>query len=81
MANTIPITSFQPFLTGDTAAQRDVAKQIYDAFCTVGFIYIKDHGIPPSSFQSIFNESARFFSMPKSTKMTYALTDPSLNQG
>lgn len=50
----IAVVSFERFLNGDDAAQRAVAKEIYDAFSTVGWVYIKDHGIPQSRVDSIF---------------------------
>lgn len=50
----IPVVSFEKFLTGDRADQKEVAKQVYDAFSTIGFIYLKDHGIPQSRVEEIF---------------------------
>ena len=56
MAAKIPVVSFAPFLTGSKKAQYDVAKQVYDAFSTVGFIYLEDHGIPQSEVDAVFKE-------------------------
>ena len=81
MSAQIPIVSFAPFLTGDKASQQRVAQEVYEAFSTIGFVYLKDHGIPLSAVDSIFAESARFFALPKSTKTQYALRDASVNQG
>lgn len=50
----IPVVSFEKFLTGDRAGQKEVAKKVYDAFSTVGFIYLKDHGIPQTRVEEIF---------------------------
>lgn len=79
--NDIPVVSFAPFLTGSEEDQAQVAKEVYEAFSTVGFIYLTDHGISPSSISSIFTESARFFALPADTKLEYALRDASVNQG
>ena len=54
MTDAIPIVSFEKFLTGDRADQQQVAQHVYDAFSTVGFIYLKDHGIPQSRVDEIF---------------------------
>ncbi len=54
MSLSIPIVSFSPFLTGDRASQAEVAKAVYDAFSTVGFIYLKDCGIPQGKVDEIF---------------------------
>lgn len=50
----IPVVSFEQFLTGNRQSQKQVAKQVYDAFSTVGFIYLKDHGIPLARVEEIF---------------------------
>lgn len=54
MANPIPVVSFSKFLTGDRADQKEVARQVYEAFSDVGFIYLKDHGVPQSRVEEIF---------------------------
>lgn len=55
MAN-IPVVSFAPFLQGNEQERRLVAKQVYEAFSTVGFIYLKDHGVSGASVEQVFNE-------------------------
>ena len=54
MASPIPVVSFGKFRTGTKQDQQDVAQQVYDAFSTVGFIYLKDCGIPQSRVDDIF---------------------------
>ena len=56
VATDIPIVSFAPFLSGTKEEQHFVAQQVYDAFSTVGFIYLKDHGIPRSEVEAVFQE-------------------------
>lgn len=56
MAADIPVVSFGPFLSGSKDAQYEVAKQVYDAFSTVGFIYLKDHGIAQPEVNAMFKE-------------------------
>ena len=50
----IPVVSFSKFLTGNRADQKEVAKQVYDAFSSVGFVYLRDHGIPQERVNEIF---------------------------
>lgn len=45
MAAEISVVSFERFLNGDDKARREVATEIYNAFSTVGWVYIKDHGV------------------------------------
>ncbi|OAP58820.1 hypothetical protein AYL99_06117 [Fonsecaea erecta] len=53
-SNPIPVVSFEKFLTGDRAGQKEVARRVYDAFSEVGFIYLKEHGIPQTRVDEIF---------------------------
>lgn len=52
MESTIPIIDLSAMCLGKTAESstaleiRQLADEIYSAFCTVGFVYIKNHGIP-----------------------------------
>jgi isopenicillin N synthase-like dioxygenase len=51
---TIPVVSFEKFLTGTRENQSDVAAKVYDAFSKIGFIYLKDHGISQERVDEIF---------------------------
>lgn len=50
----IAIVSFDRFIHGDDKDRRAVAEQLYNAFSTVGWVYIKDHGIPQERVDEIF---------------------------
>jgi isopenicillin N synthase-like dioxygenase len=50
----IAVVSFDKFINGDDADKRAVAKQLYNAFSTVGWVYLKDHGIPQERVDKIF---------------------------
>lgn len=56
-----PIISFQPFLTGSKAEQEALAKELYNAFHTYGWVYLKDFGIS----QEEINESFKYVSGPR----------------
>ena len=51
----IAVVSFDKFLHGGDEDQRGVARQLYDAFSTVGWVYLKDHGIPQERVDEIFS--------------------------
>jgi isopenicillin N synthase-like dioxygenase len=51
----IAVVSFDNFVNGGDAEKRAVAKQLYDAFSTVGWVYLKDHGIPQERVDEIFS--------------------------
>ena len=53
MSSEIPIIDFSPFHVGENFDEtkpeiNNLAQEIYDAFTSVGFMYIKNHGIPES---------------------------------
>jgi len=50
----IAIVSFDNFINGGDAEKRAVAKQLYEAFSTVGWVYLKDFGIPKDRIDEIF---------------------------
>jgi isopenicillin N synthase-like dioxygenase len=54
VAADIAVVSFERFINGDDSEQRAVAKELYEAFSTVGWVYLKDHGIPQERVDEIF---------------------------
>ncbi|KAL3472996.1 hypothetical protein BJX99DRAFT_234540 [Aspergillus californicus] len=77
----IPIIDFAPFLNGTPADKHAVAMSVVEAFKTSGFLYLKDHGIPPSVTLRVFKESARFFSRTTEQKDSLGWTTPQANRG
>ncbi|KAL2821558.1 hypothetical protein BJX63DRAFT_378518 [Aspergillus granulosus] len=77
----IPIIDFAPFLNGTPADKHAVAMSIVDAFKTSGFLYLKDHGIPPSIVARVFKSSATFFARPQDQKDSLGWTTPQANRG
>ncbi|OJD35885.1 flavonol synthase flavanone 3-hydroxylase [Diplodia corticola] len=64
----VPIVDFGPFYTGDEAAKKAVANQLDNALSTVGFVYLKNHGVPKERVDAAFEWSRQFFALPPSTK-------------
>ncbi|KAL4761743.1 isopenicillin N synthase family dioxygenase [Aspergillus foveolatus] len=77
----IPIINFAPFRNGTPADKHAVAMSIVNAFKTSGFLYLKDHGIPPSVTSRVFKSSASFFGRPQDQKDTLGWTTPQANRG
>lgn len=50
----IAVVSFERFINGNDADKRAVAQELYEAFSTVGWVYLKDHGIPQERVDEIF---------------------------
>ncbi|KAF2847609.1 Clavaminate synthase-like protein [Plenodomus tracheiphilus IPT5] len=77
----IAIVSFEKFITGNDVEKQAVAKELYNAFSTVGWVYLKDFGIPQIRVEEIFALAKTFFDLPLSTKAKWRLKDAELNQG
>lgn len=70
MAAEIAEVSFDRFLHGDAADRQAVAQEIYSAFSTVGWVYVKDHGIPQQRVDDIF-ELVRTRHIPNLSPLFY----------
>ncbi|EKG16424.1 hypothetical protein MPH_06393 [Macrophomina phaseolina MS6] len=67
----VPIVDFGPFYTGDDAVKKAVAERLDEALHTVGFVYLKNHGVPQEKVDKAFEwgQSKRFFALPTDVKM------------
>lgn len=48
-----------------------IAKQIHEAFSTVGFVYLKNHGISQEKVDGTFEVMDKFFALSKNSKSKY----------
>jgi len=60
----LPIVDLLPYLTKQVNT-KNLALQIRDICKKTGFFYIKNHGVPEDLQQSIVQNSAKFFSLPR----------------
>ncbi|KAL7775522.1 hypothetical protein CFE70_009365 [Pyrenophora teres f. teres 0-1] len=65
----IPIIDFSEFIHGSNEDKQRVARELDDAFHRVGFVYLKNHGVPSNMVDECFTWSKKFFDLPLSTKM------------
>lgn len=82
----IPLIDFAPFLVNDPAtddiqAQQQVAKDIFRACHEVGFLYLKNHGVPQRAIAHTFEQSRAFFDLPLAEKQTVAWSSEFSNRG
>nr|XP_058970280.1 uncharacterized protein LOC131796687 [Pocillopora verrucosa] len=49
----------------------ELADQVYQAFSTIGFVYLKNHGIPQEVIDSVFKTFDRFFELNQDVKEKY----------
>lgn len=64
----IPTLDFGPYLTGGEAGRMAVARHLRDITETVGFFYLKNHGVPQELVDATFEQSRRFHSLPADVK-------------
>ncbi|XP_061170418.1 uncharacterized protein LOC133179710 [Saccostrea echinata] len=79
MQNMIPVVDLAPYTLSvteeqvDTCTLRKLADEICHAFQDVGFVYLKNHGIPQQLINDVFSTSKMFFDQPEELKQKYAI--------
>jgi isopenicillin N synthase-like dioxygenase len=64
----IPTLDISPYLNGEAGGRETVATRLCDISMTVGFFYLKNHGIPAHLVDRVFAEAKRFHSLPAAEK-------------
>jgi isopenicillin N synthase-like dioxygenase len=65
----IPIVDFGAFSNGDPATRSHIAAELTTACRRVGFVYIRNHGIPAALLEEAFAWSQRLFNLSREQKM------------
>jgi len=66
---TIPVIDLGPFIAGDPAAIEATARALGDACETIGFFFIRNHGVDRKIIDRVFLECERFHSLPLERKL------------
>ena len=64
----IPIVDIAPCLAGERGAAEHVAAELREVTETVGFFYLRGHGVPQTLVDRMFGEARRFFALPLEEK-------------
>ena len=64
----IPIIDFGPYFAGEDGALEALAAEVKQACETIGFLYIKNHGVPQDLIDHAFEQSKRFHALPLEEK-------------
>lgn len=64
----IPTFDLAPYLKGEPGSLEAAAAQLRDISKTVGFFYLKGHGIAQPLIDGVFEQSRRFHALPIETK-------------
>lgn len=77
----IPVIDFSPFLNDEPDGKQAVAQAIYRACREVGFMYLKNHGVPQAAIAQAFEQTQRLFALPQAEKQTIAWSNETSNRG
>ncbi len=66
--NEIPVIDLAPMFGVDPKQKQAVAAELFRACRSVGFFYVKNHGISKQLIARLFSEGKRFFSLPVEVK-------------
>lgn len=69
----IPLVDLQKYVEGNEEEKTAFVKDIGEAFHNIGFVAVKNHGVPKEVIDAFFNASKDFFSLPVSTKRQYEI--------
>ncbi|XP_078694051.1 uncharacterized protein LOC144923418 isoform X4 [Branchiostoma floridae x Branchiostoma belcheri] len=72
----IPIVDFSPYSLLKGAVDEDqlqpLATRLVQAFSTVGFVYLRNHGIPAALVSRTFELADKFFALPEEVKTKFS---------
>lgn len=77
----LAIVDIEPFIHGDAAARRRVARSFGDAFETTGFAVIVGHGVPESLAVGLYDAVTEFFLEPYEQKARYIPPEQTKGRG
>lgn len=69
----IPVVDLADFLNGDVATKQIFVNTLGKAYEDVGFVAVKNHGIPESLIDDLYNYVEGFFAMPIAERAKYEI--------
>jgi len=77
----IPVVDLADFLSGDPGRKTAFVEQLGKAYEEVGFVAVKNHGIPDHLIQDLYKYVQQFFSLPLGVKKKYEKPELSGQRG
>jgi len=72
---TIPKLDLSDFTSGDNLKKAEFVKQLGDAYEQIGFVAIRNHGIPTETLKQLYSDVEGFFHLAESIKLKYDDSD------
>lgn len=69
----IPVVDLSKFVNGSKEEQSEFVSELGKAFHDIGFVGVKNHGIPMELINDFYKYSKNFFALPKETKVQYEI--------
>ena len=69
----IPVVDVSKFTKGNHAEKETFVNELADAFHRIGFVGIKNHGIPKDLIDNFYKASKAFFALPSENKKQYEI--------
>ncbi len=72
---TIPVVDLADFTSGDPVRKKSFVETLGKAFEDVGFVAVKNHGIPGELIADLYNDVQQFFSLPADKKKHFEIPE------
>lgn len=69
----IPVVDLSQFTEGTEEQRTEFVRQLGEAFHDIGFVGVKNHGIPKQLIDDFYKYSKEFFALTKETKLKYEI--------
>ncbi len=69
--NTIPVVDLSQFTSGNNESKQKFVHELGRAFEEVGFVSVKNHGVPPQLIDEYYDAVKKFFGMSREEKKKY----------
>ncbi len=67
----IPVVNLRKYVAGDAAQRAEFIRETGDAFRQIGFVVVKNHGIPKAVVDRFYALSQEFYALPEEVKRKY----------
>jgi len=71
----IPSVDLAEFVSGNAGQKRSFVKKLGEAYEEVGFVAVKNHGVPDELIADLYKYVQQFFSLPLDQKKTYEIPE------
>src|SRR5947209_15025802 len=67
----IPVVDLDFFVSGDAQQKQEFLNALGTAYEEVGFVAVKNHGVPDALIRELYQQVQWFFALPAETKLKY----------